>query len=541
MTRRPRSPLLVASLLGLFFVSVYLLSGSSDLSHNGDTTLRYQTTQSIVDHHRLWIAHPVWHDARTARGRGGHLYAFYAPGQTIFMVPLYVLGKFAAHHLSLPYDVTTEYSTRSLDLILGALLVVLFFFMAMSVGYSVTTSGVLTLIFGLASTAWPDAQSGLEQAQVNLFLLLAVLGTWSFVKGDLRNRWWLVLAGSAAGLAVFTRYDAALYLIPLAAYPVVMRWLRREVLQSLIDAAVFSVAMAPWLLVVALWDYARFGSPFLTGLHEKTLGEPMLKGLAGLTVSPGKGVIWYLPLVFLLPWAVARFYRRNRSLAIFLVTMAAITLSFYSNVLYWHGDPAWGPRYLYVIVPYLILPIGEIISSWRARSMALRAFVVAVVAGSLLLQFSAVAVSQWRDWYRIQGMEETTSRPFVWGSQNYHYYWQLKQSPILLQVDNLYQVTRLQAFGTRRYFLSAKPDVHVASNPAQDYPINTLLFWWADDRHPLLGAHKRAAIAGGLGVVAMVSILALLFEFGNGSQSKDRRRVDIQPADVSLRRGVAGG
>jgi hypothetical protein len=107
------------------------------------------------------------------------------------------------------------------------------------------------------------------------------------------------------------------------------------------DLTVYGLALAPWLLAVALWDYGRFGSVFRTGLHEQTLGESPWVGLANLLVSPGKGLIWYLPLVFALPWALKAFFVRA-SLATFLTVLVLIPIAFYSNVLYWHGDPSWG-------------------------------------------------------------------------------------------------------------------------------------------------------------------------------------------------------
>ncbi len=176
MLRLRSSNIALATLLGVFFLSLYLLTGSSDLLHNGDTDLRFQTTQAIVDQGRLWLASPDYTDTRVALGLGHHLYAFYGPGQIILMMPLYVAGKVLAHHLSLPYGTTTLYAARSLDLFLGAALAVVFFWFALVCGYRRRVAALLTLVFGAATVAWPDAQSALEQTQVNLFLLIAAVG-----------------------------------------------------------------------------------------------------------------------------------------------------------------------------------------------------------------------------------------------------------------------------------------------------------------------------------------------------------------------------
>jgi hypothetical protein len=588
----------MASALRVFtlVLAVYLFTGSSDLTHNGDTTLRYQTTQAMVDHARLWIEHPVTSGTRLAVGLGGHEYvSAYAPGQITFMIPFYLLGKGLSRAFSLDPAITTEYASRSLDLVLGAFLAALLFLMATSLGYSRRVALVLTLIFAFATPAWPDSQSALEHTQVSLFLLLSVFAVWWFVRGGMRERRLLLLAGTASGLTVFTRYDAAIY-IPIIV--VFLLWMRRSSVQDrplqgiaglaralrgvrrrhgyrgelseiARDLLTYGLAMVPWALLLLLWNQLRFGSPFNVALHLKTFGEPPWIGLPGLLVSPGKGIIWYLPLVFLLPWAAPRFYRRLPGPALLFAALVTLTLFFYANVLYWHGDPAWGPRYLYPMLPYLILPLGEIISAWRRGSVQ-RALLpgghdpvgeglvpsrprsgrapctrrhlwpwrstsggpegtpcgagghktlpytamaaIGLLTLSLALQVAAISVTQWRFWYHLQAMKEHTAQPFNWGPTAYTYYWNLRENPILFQFRDVYEVIDLDAFGNRSQRLTARPTVcapgRCLSNPAADYPVNTLAFWWADVRHPLVPAGVRAALA--LLLVAVACSMALL-------------------------------
>ncbi|GAC1467680.1 MAG: hypothetical protein PVSMB7_14630 [Chloroflexota bacterium] len=539
---RARMPAWLTPVLLLsFFLFVYLLTGSSDLKHNGDTDLRYQTTQALVDHHRLWIDHPMWVDTRISRGRGGHEYVFYAPGQILLMAPLYIAGKAIAHHLSLPYDVTTLYAARSLDLFLGALLALAFFMFAESVGYTRRVAAVLTLVFGLATVAWPDAQSGLEQTQVNLLLLIAVSSVWRYIRADLSRQVWLLGAGTAVGIAIFTRYDAALFVPVVGLYPTVIAGRRKGWAKGAVDFCVYAAAIVPWIAGIGLWNYVRLGNVFNTGLRESTWGEPFFTGLAGLLVSPGKGLIWYLPLVFLLPWALPRFYRRAPSLVPFFAVLIMLPLVFYSNLLYWHGDPAWGPRYLYTAVPYLVLPLGELLSAWSRLGSKLRAWTTGIILVSLAVQCAAVSVTQWRFWYRLQAVEEHSSQQFHWGAGYYHYYWNVRESPILVQFDNVYQVLRLSALGTQRYRLTARPTacrppVRCISNPADNYPLNTLVFWWADVRHPLLGPRSRDAIAATLASGAVLSLALLIACLAwpptrTGSRRRDSQSNLLTPAE----------
>jgi hypothetical protein len=499
--RQQKSLVWPAALIGLFVLSVYLFTGSSDLKHNGDTALRYQTTQAIVDHLRLWIVQPVAQGTRIAVGLGGHQYvSAYGPGQTIFMIPFYLAGKGLAHAFALSTDIATQYASRSLDLFLGAALAVVFFLVASSMGYRRRSAIILTLLFALTSPAWPDAQSALEHTQVSLFLLLSVFALWRFVQGGMAGRRWLLLAGTASGIDLFTRYDSVIFIPLLILYGVALRMRQGERKEIVVDWLTYGLAVLPWIGLLMLWNQLRFGSPFNVALHLKTFGEPPWVGLPGLLVSPGKGIIWYLPLVFLLPWAVPRFYRRNPPLTLLFGGLVLVAVGFYSFVLYWHGDPAWGPRYLYPILPYLVLPLGEIIDRWRKEAPALKVAAIALIILSLAIQVAAISVVQWRFWYHLEAAQEHTAHKFNWGPTAYFYYWNVSQSPILIQFQDVYQVIDLDVFGDRSQRLTRRPTACIGptrclGNPADNYPLNTLAFWWADTRHPLVSAQIRAAIA----------------------------------------------
>jgi hypothetical protein len=87
-----------------------------------------------------------------------------------------------------------------------------------------------------------------------------------------------------------------------------------------------------------------------------------------------------------------------------------------------------------------------------------------------------------------------------------------------MQAEDLYQVIRLNLFGDHQYLWTARPTncanyargMHCPSNPADNYPINTLAFWWADIRHPLLGTRTRDALAFLLAAVAAGTLAVLV-------------------------------
>jgi hypothetical protein len=152
---------------------------------------------------------------------------------------------------------------------------------------------------------------------------------------------------------------------------------------------------------------------------------------------------------------------------------------------------------------------------------------VALVAISITIQIAAVSVTQWRFWYHQEVLHQQTAnaeqwsgQPFHWGPTRYHYYWVPSQSPILQQFVDLYQVVRLDT-GDDHYLLSGWPDPYVSS-PVPNYPLNTLLFWWADTRHPVLGPRTRGGIAVILGAAALFALLMLLRSLKGAASAEER-------------------
>ncbi|MCA1597930.1 MAG: hypothetical protein LC769_02720, partial [Chloroflexi bacterium] len=100
-----------------------------------------------------------------------------------------------------------------------------------------------------------------------------------------------------------------------------------------------------------------------------------------------------------------------------------------------------GPRYLYAIIPYLLLPLGEVFARWRGYRLPVRGVLVGVLALSFLIQFSAVTVSYWRQWHYIYGYHYDQVEDHGWGS-NLHYWWKPEQSPILISLQGIADITQ---------------------------------------------------------------------------------------------------
>ncbi len=437
-------PIRVGALLFVCLLAGYLFSFNVDQpAYNGDWYIRYQVTCAIVEHNSFAIQ-PYRADARSGLGVGYLRYAQYTLGQTTAMIPLYLLGRALAglRHTNCASDIAPPIvflTCKALGPLLGALLGVLFFATARLLRSPPRRALALTICFAFGTALWPDVLSNLEHTMESLFLLAAVYAALRYTRlpspqAQTRpGRLWLLVMGLSSGLVFVTRV-AGIIAPPIFALYLFLLHRRRSgtargALQR--DLAIYIAGVAPSIILNAAYNLLRFGSPLRAEPHaDATFGVIPLSSLPELLLSPGKGLIWYTPAVLLLLLAARRFWRRAPEAALLFGIICAVYLLFYSSVTYWHGDPAWGPRYLYATLPYLILPLDSVLASFRAYRPRVRGIIIAVLALSFLVQLTAVSVSYWRQFHYIQAAHHDQVTQHVWGYDQ-NYWWVPSQSPII--------------------------------------------------------------------------------------------------------------
>lgn len=451
--RRGMSPVhawLTGSLLFICVLAGYLLSFNVDQpTHNGDWYIRYQVTCSIVERNAFYV-HRYSPDARVGPGVDGRIYSQYTLGQSTALIPLYLLGRALAGVAHTNCDAVATpaivfLTGKTLDLILGTMLCVLFFATARLLRYTPRQSLTLTLLLAFGTALWPDVLTNLEHTMESLFLLAAAYAALRYTVQRRQSRLWVAVMGLAAGLIFLTRIAGviappifALYLLVLHRRRRLDAW-RRSYLR---DLALFAACVAPSVLINGVFDALRFGSPLRFGPYpDQSLGYPPWLGLPNLLLSPGKGLVWYTPALLLLVLAIRPFWRRYPLPAILFSLICGVYVLFYANVTYWHGDPAWGPRYLYPMLPYLILPLGEVLRRWQAYRLAVRGLATGLLAASFLVQLAAVTVSYWRYWHWFFAYHYDEVRRYTWGF-SFNNWWQPEQSPIALALSSVATIAR---------------------------------------------------------------------------------------------------
>lgn len=505
---RLRALLLVGALF-TFFVAAYAFTMSADLNNNGDTGIRIAIAENLLQGHTdldgwkmqfpLHIKKEFYDSRLWYCSDGVDVCSTYLLGQPLAIIPFDLIGRAITLHERWPLGPGLTAFDHLVGPLFGALEVTAFFLFGVALGYGRRRSLALSLIFAFATAVWPDEQSVLEHTEVGFFILLGMYLTYLARQG--RGWYLLVLAGAAFGGAAITRYqDAAVGLLGAGVLVIWhgISWRRRIAFLLLVG-----LGLLPFLGLDLWWDWVRFGSPVATGHHETLLGYAAWLGAPGLLVSPGKGLFWYSPTIFLLAPAAFPFTRRFPALAVSFLSMLIAFTAFYSVITFWHGDPAWGPRYMYPVLPYLTLPLGMLLTRrWRFPAGIWIATALFVLAG-LIVQVTGVTVSEWRGWYQVIQYEQSQGHPWEWIASRYRYFWNVHESPLNFELRSLYDLGYDSVLHSTRYMIVPPAEQKIPDDLVANYAINQWNIWWASNEYNWWMGERKVI----LGVTILLSLM----------------------------------
>jgi|RifCSP13_3_1023840.scaffolds.fasta_scaffold11849_2 hypothetical protein len=437
----------IAIYLFSFVTIIYLLSLSLPNIYSVDHYYqRYEVTRSIVE--KFDISIPDSDEG--VKGIDDRTYSLYGLGWSILAVPFYIAGKFIGR--------SPQNFVSILNLVAGAATVTLVFLFSVALGYSRRSSLIVSMFYGFGTFAWPMAKHPFDHTVETLFVLLSVY--FMYLHSTKNAIIHLILSALCIGFAINTRLVSILSLPAL----LVMMGAGYDAKDRLAEygkvffrkIVIFMLVLLPFAGLVLWYNYYRFGSIFETGfqlLAAKTgidffSGTPFFTGLRGFLTSPGKGFFYYSPIAVFFFFAITPFFKKHCMPAIAFIVLILSYLLFLSRNKYWHGDWAWGPRYLLAITPLVILPITGLLDSvrWRKNNPFIRLPLYVVFALSLLIQISAVSVHYYNYFVKLR-MDETISISAIRGAgvpmisePPPGVYFEWKRSPILAQFRYVYEI-----------------------------------------------------------------------------------------------------
>jgi len=371
-----------AGWLGTVLLAVYLLTMAGTLT-SGDGAAMYATTQALLTQRRLSI--PQRPEA--ALGRNGNYYGKYGLGQSLAQAPFFLIGDAVRRLADAPDDRAVRFFVGMTNSFVTAACAVVLFAAVRTLRFSRGVAVGVGLAYGLATLAWPYAQADFSEPLLGLSLLGAFFALARYRRGG--SAWWAFVAGTGAGLAAFTKPVEAVLLPALVLYlawALYERWWEAAGRGSPRPRALLAGAAPPAALFLAplvavaagqaALNLYRFGriTEFGYGAEPATgFTTPLLTGISSLLWAPGKGLLLFCAPAWLAPWGMALLARRREPGPGGRRTWpeaAAVLLLFAAQLLYfarwwaWHGDWSWGPRYLVVTVPFLLLCWAPLLEGW---------------------------------------------------------------------------------------------------------------------------------------------------------------------------------
>jgi hypothetical protein len=340
-----------------------------------------------------------WKGFGVARGVDGRLYAIFGPAESVVSVPFIRVARWIGgtagyrwDHTALPMShyvdeglprimlgkPATEPDAHWLRLVASflnsfvtALSVVVFWRIARLLTSSPAAAGFVSVLYAFGSLAWPYSGTFFSEPLATLFSLISLL-LLVYRDAHRDSGGWgtspivFLAAGLSLGVAVSAHITAILFAPFFAAYASASPGRTgRDVSYSWKPATFFAAGLVAIGIVLAYYNYARFGNILETG---RSVGDDGVwtnkyahfvapwQGLGGLLFSRGKSIFLFCPAVILGIVGWKRFHTRWRLLSWTIAAAALSRLVFVACRSDWHGGFSLGPRYLVMLVPFLLLP-----------------------------------------------------------------------------------------------------------------------------------------------------------------------------------------
>lgn len=362
-----------------------------------DSEIVFRTAESLASSGTFAVRNQLetWPGFGLAPGSDGQLYSIFGPAESVLAAPLIAVAtrvnrsgwyEHAPFTVPVSFYVGTSlndflrnqppqdpqaHATRFLvsfsNVVIGAAGVVMFWRILAVLVACPVSAGAVAVLYAFGTLAWPYAGTWFSEPLATVCVLAAFLLLIGARSAASPAR--MSVAGVSLGLGCAAHISALLFVPFFAALAAAGDVDRRARLRR---ALLFLAGLGVPLAALGYYNFARFGSWQETGRGVVFAGAPRYgrfvapwEGLYGLLIGSAKGLLLYCPatLFGLICWR--RLHRLTPAVSLVLAATAAARLLFLAARSDWHGGFCLGPRYLLMLVPFLLIPVA----AWLAAAL----------------------------------------------------------------------------------------------------------------------------------------------------------------------------
>ena len=377
-----------------------------------------------------------WKGFGVAYGKDSVLYSVYPPGESVALVPFILTARWInqsawyenvnvplSHYVNdglrktLYGQIESNKAPHALrflcsffNVLCGSIGVLLFYIILLRMTRSEFASFAVSVLYAFGTILWSYAGTFFSEPLTLVWILASF---YFLIKSDRRflekpitvNSTYFLLAGTMLGLALVTHTNSVMLLPFFFWYCVQLSG------KNWSGVLLFAAGIIIFAFLLGGYNWMRFDSMMETGRglsqhNPVDFASPLSglywKNLFALLFGYGKGLLWFCPAVLLGIATWGTLQKNHRTLSIFLSTMILGVILMVPAYAYWHAGFCLGPRYLMMIIPFLLIPLAFWIKETMERDrIGLKLIAVACAASLAVIQQLYFCIGELFSYYHI--------------------------------------------------------------------------------------------------------------------------------------------
>ncbi|MFH1453831.1 MAG: hypothetical protein ABIH00_07610 [Armatimonadota bacterium] len=384
-------------------------------SIGGDGYQVYLTAKNLVLNGKLHIAEqdltPLLKQTYYYNKADGHHYFGYGILQALIMIPFYIKGLLLSKISGIDQGLLTKLFVNFANCLITALIIAGLYILSRLLNYGIKISIILGVFAGITTMLWNYSKESFSEPLSCLLFVFAFIfavlykNNNSSKGSNADNNKYVFYSSIFLGLSLLTKIANIIFIIPLLIYFGLTVYNNKKENKKLTNfiKALFIIALTTvfFMFINMYVNKIRFGSFLHLGyidlanpgqLHETAKKSGILTVFYGFVLSSGRSIFLYNPVLIAALFGIASFYKKFKEESWAVLSFVIISFLLFSSVPFWYGGLCWGPRYLYPIIPFLMLPLGEVFTEKRFEFIKKRILPILVILG-ILIQIPSVMVN----------------------------------------------------------------------------------------------------------------------------------------------------